>query len=72
MSKHTTRFHNLMHFVCGSGIRFRDLRTLATFVWALVGLIVNETIHLNHWVLHRPGPAKAASTEGTSLRVFYG
>lgn len=63
MSNHTTLFHNLMHFVCSSGIRFHDLRTLTTFVWMLVGLIVSETIHLSRWALHRPGPAKAASKE---------
>ncbi|HXV97667.1 MAG TPA: transposase, partial [Anaerolineae bacterium] len=63
MSNHNTLFNNLMHFVCSSGMRFHDLRTISTFVWALVGLIVSETIHLNLWALHRPGPAKAASKE---------
>jgi hypothetical protein len=63
MSNHNTLFNNLMHFVCSAGIRFHDLRTLTSFVWALVGLIVSETIHLNLWALHRPGPAKAASKE---------
>jgi hypothetical protein len=63
MSNHSTLFNNLMHFVCSSGIRFHDLRTLTTFVWALVGLLISETIHLNLWGLHRPGSAKAASKE---------
>lgn len=63
MSNHNTLFNNLMHFVCSSGIRFHDLRTLTTFVWAVVGLLVSETIHLNRWALHRPGSAKAASKE---------
>jgi hypothetical protein len=63
MSNHNTLFNNLMHFVYKSGIRFHDLRTLTTFVWALVGLLVSETIHLNQWALHRPGLAKAASKE---------
>jgi hypothetical protein len=63
MSNHNTLFNNLMHFVCSAGVRFHDLRALATFVWALVGLIVSETIHLNLWALHRPGASKAASKE---------
>jgi hypothetical protein len=63
MSNHNTLFNNLMHFVCSSGIRFHDLRTLTTFVWALVGLIISESVHLNLWALHRPGPAQAASKE---------
>jgi hypothetical protein len=63
MSNHSTLFNNLMHFVYSAGIRFHDLRTLTTFVWALVGLIVSETIHLNLWALHRPGASKAASKE---------
>lgn len=63
MSNYSALFNNLMHFVCSSGIRFHDLRTLTTFVWALVGLIASESVHLNRWALYRPGPAKAASKE---------
>lgn len=63
MSNHSTLFNNLMRFVCSSGIRFHDLRVQATFVWALVGLIISETVHLNRWALHRPGASKAASKE---------
>jgi hypothetical protein len=52
-----------MQFVYEAGIRFHDLRALITFVWALVGLIISETIHLNIWALYRPGKANAASKE---------
>ncbi len=63
MSNHSTLFNNLMRFVCSSGIRFHDLRVQATFGWALVGLIISETTHLNVWALHRPGVSCAASKE---------
>ena len=63
MNNHITLFNNLMQFVYEAGIRFHDLRALITFVWALVGLIISETIHLNMWALYRPGSANAASKE---------
>ncbi len=63
MNNHSTLFYNLMQFVCGSGLRFHDLRTLQTFIWSLVGLLISESIHLSHWALYRPGAAKAASKE---------
>lgn len=63
MNNHNTLFYNLTRFVCDPGVRFPDLRLLATFIWAVVGLIISETIHLSHWALFRPGPAKAASKE---------
>lgn len=63
MNNHNTLFYNLTQFVCDPGVRFPDLRLMATFIWAVVGLIISETVHLSHWALFRPGPAKAASKE---------
>lgn len=63
MDNHNTLFYNLTHFVRDTGLRFPDLRLSATFMWAVVGLIISETIHLNHWAIFRPGTAKAASKE---------
>ena len=63
MSNHSTLFKNLMRFVVSSGIRFHDLRVQTTFGWALVGLIISQTTHLNQWALHRPGVSHAASKE---------
>lgn len=61
MSNHSTLFYNLMQFVGSSGLRFHDLRTLATFVWAIAGLLTTGKISLTQWLLVRSGPAKAAS-----------
>jgi hypothetical protein len=62
-SNHTTLFYNLMQFVCGSGVRLHDLRVTATFVWAIFGLIVSESVHLSQWALFRPGKTQVASKE---------
>jgi hypothetical protein len=34
-----------------------------TFVWALVGLLLSQQIHLSQWALYRPGQAKAGSKQ---------
>src|SRR5690606_41283224 len=61
MDNHNTLFYNLTHFVRDTDLRFPDLRLSATFMWAVVGLNIGETIHLNHWAIFRPGTAQAAS-----------
>lgn len=63
MNNHNTLFHNLIQFVCDTGLRFPDLRLLSTFVWAVVGLLISETVHLSQWALFRPGRQLAASKE---------
>lgn len=63
MDNHNTLFKNLTQFLGETGIRFPDLRLTLTFVWAVVGLLLSESIHLNQWALFRPGAAKAASKE---------
>jgi len=36
---------------------------LTTFVWAIVGLLISESINLSQWLLFRSGPAKASSKQ---------
>lgn len=60
---HTTLFYNLMQFIGDSGVRFHDLRIFTTFTWAILGLILSESIHLGQWGLYRPGSTKASSRE---------
>jgi len=52
-----------MDLIWQNGVRFHDLRILATYVWAVVGLILSQQIHLSRWSLYRVGPTKAASKE---------
>jgi hypothetical protein len=53
----------IMDLIWQNGVRFHDLRILATYVWAVVGLILSQQIHLSRWSLYRVDPAKAASKE---------
>jgi hypothetical protein len=47
MSNHNTLFNNSMYFVCSSQVRFHELRVLTTFVWAIVDLLISESINLS-------------------------
>jgi hypothetical protein len=63
MSDNLTLYRTLMEFIWQNGVRFHDLRCLITFVWALVGLLMSQQIHLSQWALYRPGQSKAASKQ---------
>ena len=63
MSDNLTLYRTLIEFVWQNGVRFHDLRCLITFVWALVGLLMSQEVHLSQWVLYRASPAKAASKQ---------
>jgi hypothetical protein len=52
-----------MHFIGQTGVHFHDIRAMATYGWAVVGLLLSHQIHLSQWVLYRSGGAKAASKE---------
>jgi hypothetical protein len=71
MANHTTLFYNLMQFIGDSGVRFPDLRLFATFIWAILGLILSESVHLGRWGLCRPGTTKASSRERQSSRWLH-
>jgi len=63
MNNHNTFFNNLMHFVYRNDLRFHDIRTQATFVWAIVGLLIGERVNLSLWALWRPGQANLSSKQ---------
>jgi hypothetical protein len=52
-----------MELVLSSQVHFHDLRCLVTFVWAVVGLIREQGVHLSKWGDHRPGTAQAESKQ---------
>jgi hypothetical protein len=56
-------FPVIMEFLQQGGVRFHDIRSFATFGWAIVGLLVSHTVNLPRWIQHRPGRSKAASKE---------
>ena len=53
----------MLRFVWESGIRFHDLRCLATFVWMVTGLVMSHVVHLGRWATYRKAEVKAASKE---------
>lgn len=54
---------NVMQFVFDTGVKLHDVRVATTFAWAVVGLLMSETVHLNKWALYRVGSAKLSSKE---------
>jgi hypothetical protein len=63
MSDSLTLYGTLMKFIWQNDIYIHDIRCLATFVWAMVGLIQSQKIHLSQWQVHRVGRANAASKQ---------
>ena len=71
MTNHNTLFYNLMKFIQTCGVRFHDIRILATFGWMIVGLIKSKKPHLSHWVASRRGETQAASKERQFARWLH-
>ncbi|HXV96789.1 MAG TPA: transposase [Anaerolineae bacterium] len=71
MSDSLSLYRTLLEFVWQNGVRFHDLRCLMTFVWALVGLLLSQQIHLSQWALYRPGRAKAGSKQRQLARWLH-
>lgn len=71
MTNHNTLFYNIMKFIRDLHIAFHDLRVLATFGWAIVGVIKSGKPHFSHWLPYRTGSAKAASKEKQFSRWFH-
>jgi hypothetical protein len=63
MSDSLTLYGTLMKFVWQNDIYIHDVRCLVTLVWAIVGLIQSQKIHLSQWQVHRVGRANAASKQ---------
>ncbi len=56
-------YRNIMEFIWQSGLRLHDLRCLASFAWAITGMLLSHTIHLGEWSTHRKALVKAGSKE---------
>jgi hypothetical protein len=51
-----------------SKVRFHDMRCLVTFAWAIVGVLMEKSVHLSKWGIHRYGEAQAASKQRQFVR----
>jgi hypothetical protein len=56
-------YRTISGLILNAGVRFHDIRCQATFLWAVVGLILEKSIHLNQWSRHHPSETKQASRE---------
>lgn len=63
MSDNLKLYRTIMGLVLKSKVHFHDLRCLVTFVWAIVGLLMEECVHLSQWSVHRPGEVDADSKQ---------
>jgi hypothetical protein len=49
-------------------VHFHDKRCLLTFAWAIVGVLLEKTIHLSKWGIHRIREVEAASKQRQFVR----
>jgi hypothetical protein len=56
-----TLYRTIRELVVNSRVHFHDRRCLVTFLWAIVGVVLEKCVHLSRWGNHRPGAAQAAS-----------
>jgi hypothetical protein len=68
MLNNLSLYRTIMGLVLKSKVQFHDLRCLVTFVWAIVGVLIEECVHLSQWSVHRPGEADAASKQRQFMR----
>ena len=68
MSDSLTLYRTIIDMILNSQIHFHDFRCLITFAWAIVGLLMEKSVHLSKWGLHRPGEAQAASKQRQYVR----
>jgi hypothetical protein len=68
MPDNLSLYRTIMELILNSGVHFHDLRSLVTFGWAIVGIILEECVHPSQWCIHRPGAAIAASKERQFMR----
>lgn len=61
-------YRTIIEMIVKSKVRFHDRRCLVTFAWAIVGLILEKSVHLSKWGLHRSGTMQAASKQRQFVR----
>lgn len=50
MSDSLRLYRTIIELIRNSKVRFHDMRCLVTFAWAIVGLILEKSVHLSKWV----------------------
>jgi hypothetical protein len=68
MSDSLRLYRTIVEMIRNSKVRFHDMRCLITFAWAIVGVILEKSVHLSKWSVHRSGEARAASKQRQFVR----
>jgi hypothetical protein len=63
MSDSLRLYRIIIEMIRKSKVRFHDIRCLVTFAWAIVGVLMEKSVHLSKWGVHRSGEAQAASKQ---------
>ena len=63
MSDSLKLYRTIIEIVVKSRVHFHDIRCLTTFVWAVVGVLMEKSVHLSKWGMQRSGEAQAASKQ---------
>jgi hypothetical protein len=63
MSETPTLYRTITDLVLNSKVHFHDKRCLVTFLWMIVGLIMEQSVHLSKWCSWRVGETQAASKQ---------
>jgi hypothetical protein len=63
MSDSLTLYRTIIDMLLNTRVHFHDFRCLITFAWAIVGVLLEKSVHLSKWGIHRAGRAKAASKQ---------
>lgn len=68
MSDSLTLYRTIIGMILNARVHFHDIRCLITFAWAIVGVLLEKSVHLSKWSIHRVGRAKAASKQRQFVR----
>ena len=68
MSDSLRLYRIIIEMIQNSQVRFHDMRCLVTFAWAIVGVLMEKSVHLSKWGMHRCGQAQAASKQRQFVR----
>jgi hypothetical protein len=63
MSDSLRLYRTIIEMIGNSKVHFHDIRCLMTFAWAIVGVLMEKSVHLSKWSAHRRGEAQAASKQ---------
>jgi hypothetical protein len=68
MSDSLILYRTIIDMILSTRVQFHDMRCLITFAWAIVGVLLEKSVHLSKWGIHRVSRANAASKQRQFVR----